>query len=163
MARLNFSPRGYAFQSGIDVLRKSAGAGLAALRTETSELRLKLEAYRKAGAFVAERDDEGHIIWDEEDRLQLEIKIGEEAMMELRKAFVVATYHHWERSVLRWAARNAQVMTLDGVGAKTKRLDHGKLRAAAEKAGFRADAHMSSVVALANFLKHGSAHWGEVA
>jgi hypothetical protein len=72
--------------------------------------------------------------------------------MELRKAFAIAAYHHWERSVQLWIE----------IDAPDKRNAQGykEISKAASKIGYPADVELPRVNALANTLKHNSKDCG---
>lgn len=103
MAELSFNLRGYIFQNGIEVLRRSAQTGLTALSNEDDKLDQQLKAYRQSGKFEGEHDDEGFIFWERDGILEHGIASANEAAAELRKAFAIAAYHFWERMVRSWS------------------------------------------------------------
>jgi hypothetical protein len=143
---LRFDPRGFEFQSGIDALQRSAEAGLSALSAEIKQLNQELRDYRQSGKFEGERDDDGVVIWDREDILDHEIDLVREAQMELRKAFAIAAFHQWERSVQRWIGQ--------ANGMTKPPHSYDKLSKAAAKLGYPVDAGLQQIVTLVNTLKH---------
>lgn len=154
MAKLPFDFSGYEFQRNLDVLRKSSQTGLAALSREINALQQQLEDYHRAGKFEGERDENGDLLWERDRVLNYEISVANDALVELRKAFAVAAYHHWERSVQQWIA------VFDGSDKKRTRYDHNRLLSAAKDAGYPPDPELVRVVSLANALKHNSERYG---
>ena len=159
----SFDVLGYEFQSGLDVLRKSAQAGLAALSREINALEQQLQDYRRVGEFEGERDEEGHVVWERDDVLNHEIAFADEACVELRKAFAIASLHHWERSVQRWIAQKNMTAASDGSYTRKKQPARGynELSKAARDVGYPADPELKCVVKLANTLKHNSEDRGK--
>ena len=60
-----FDLRGYQYQSGVDVLRKSAESGLAALAHEVRALERQLADYRRIGEFDGDCDEDGVVFGTE--------------------------------------------------------------------------------------------------
>lgn len=169
MAELPFNFLGYEFQSGLDVLRKSAQTGLAALSGKINALERQLQDYRRIGEFEGERDEEGHVLWERDDALDHEIAFADDARMELRKAFAIAIFHHWERSVQRWIAQENRTAASDGSDTPTKPPARGlkklrcfeKLSEAARDVGYPPHPELEHVVTLANTLKHNNEKHGK--
>src|SRR3546814_2456369 len=65
---------------------------------------------------------------------------------DLRKAYAVAIYHHWERSALQWTNR--------------KNEKHDDLARRVLAMGYPIDPHLHVVRDLANLLKHDNDRWG---
>ena len=158
MARFPFDVRGYQYQSDVDVLRKSAESGLAALAHEVRALEQQLEDYRRIGEFDGDRDEDGVVLWDRADLLSHEIAFACGALMELRKAFAIAAYHHWERSVQLWIVQTSEIGAPNSFDARRKRHARGyeDISKAASEIGCPADAELPRVAALANTIKHNS-------
>jgi hypothetical protein len=158
--------RVFEFQSALDLLRKSAQTGLAALRREINALGQQIEDYRRGGEFDGERDEEGSVLWERDDIISYEIDFGNKALLELRKAFAIAAYHHWERSVQRrWIAQESETAARDGSdgsGTRKKGLkSYKELSSAASIIGYETDSGLWRVMALANTLKHNSETYGK--
>jgi hypothetical protein len=149
-----FDVRGYQYQSDVDVLRKSAESGLAALAHEVRALEQQLEEYRRIGEFDGDRNEDGVVLWDREDLLSHEIAFACGALMELRKAFAIAAYHHWERSVQLWIVQTSEIAAPDSIDARRKRHARGyeDISKAASEIGYPADVELPRVAALANTL-----------
>jgi len=134
------------------VLRKSAASGLTALAHEVRALERQLADYRRNGEFDGDCDEDGVVLWDRADLLSHEIAFAYGALMELRKAFAIAAYHHWERSVQLW-------IEIDAPDKKNAR-EYKDISKAASKIGYPADVELPRVNALANMLKHNSKNSG---
>jgi hypothetical protein len=82
--------------------------------------------------------------------------------MELRKAFAIAAYHHWERSVQLWIVPTNEIAARDSFDARRKRHARGyeDISKAASEIGYPADVELPRVAALANTLKHNSKAYG---
>lgn len=152
MAPLEFHFHGYIFQSGVDVLLKSFTSAVTALNEEVERAAAESHEYRRAleqGAeWVGEVDDEGYVIWDQVDVLDAKVIEAREALMGLCKAFVLALYHQWERSIREWT----------GSGAHSK---HDTLARAVRARGVETHPRLDAVRDLVNALKHNSDAWGE--
>ncbi len=147
MAKFDFNLLGYAFQDVLKTMRSSFDLAAGALATEIVRAQAALSAYVAAvrmdpSAWVGERE-EGMILWDQSQVLDMNIANAEEALMHLRKAFVIAAYHHWERSARRWGK----------AGPKAR---HSQLSAASLAEGYPVDPRLEAVVSLVNTLKHNS-------
>jgi hypothetical protein len=154
MAKFPFNLQGYEFQGALDVLRKSSQAGLAALKHETIVLEQQLTDYLRVGEFEGERDEEGHVLWEQDQILNIKITDAYDAQMELRKAFAITAYHHWERSVQRWIAHKTGT-------ANGSKMAYKELSKAATDIGYSPDSGLCRVVKLANTLKHNSEDGGD--
>ncbi len=72
------------------------------MRAEQETAKQNLVAYQTAGDWIVEHDDDGNVMWDQETLLEMDIEASDEAIMALRKAFVMALYHHWERALRKY-------------------------------------------------------------
>jgi hypothetical protein len=157
-----FDLRGYEFQIAVDALRKSAETGSDALRGEIRVLEQQLEDYRRVGEFEGERDEEGNVLWDQDNVLRLNISLAYEALMELRKAFAIAAYHIWERSVQRWHEHERENVASGGTDSRKKGLHgHKGLSTAAREIGYPDNPELVRVMTLANAIKHNSTNSGK--
>lgn len=150
MVALVFNAHGFVFQSGLDILRSSFLEAEEALSSSLERAKDEAFAYQQAqeqgAGWVGERDDDGHIIWDQQTLLDNNVEVAQEANYAVRCAFAVSIYHHWERSALRW---------LD-----EKQLAHPTLVSKVRALGYKVDPKMDEIRLLVNALKHGNAHWG---
>lgn len=151
MVAFNFDPRAVFFHSGLDTIEQGYRA---AIRGITQEIdRKKAAAYdysrhiETGGEPVEERDDEGRLIWSNDDLLEATIHTAEDALMSLRKAYAIALYHYWERSALHWTGKTNE--------------KHDKLAALVAATGIPVDPRLHALRDLANLLKHASTKWGE--
>lgn len=147
MASLRFNLYGYVYQSGLDVLRRSYTVAAGAHAAEAARIRTNLDAYHRDGVWIGERDEDGTIIWDQEQILEFDIQAAEEAMLILRKTYVVAAYHHWEKCAQTW------------VGLKA-RGGHADLAKRARRANVPQSPDLERVYRLANTLKHSNDRTG---
>ncbi|QKN14340.1 hypothetical protein HR059_07630 [Sinorhizobium meliloti WSM1022] len=147
MAPLPFNLLGSIFESGIDALRESFISASQGLQQKVDEAAKAVEDYQtdlaNDGEWIGERDpDEGHVIWDQEQVLEFEIDAAREAHGELRKAYAVAAYHYWERSMRKYC--------------KDHKSKHPELVQKAIAEGFPISLDLNRVHRLANALKHNS-------
>lgn len=152
MAKLNFNMQGLVFQGGVDTLRSGFDTAVDALRSAWTRSQQDLEAYEAAVAadpsqWIGEEED-GHVLWEQSQMLEISIADAEEALLALRKAFVIAVYHHWERAARRWTLL-------------TVRADHKALSAGTLATGYPVNPKLEAVLHLVNTLKHDSATKGE--
>lgn len=157
--------RGYWFQRGIEVLRRSVQTGLVALDSEKDTLEQQLESYRQSGKFEGERDEDGSILWEQDMFFEHEIASVNEASAELRKAFAIAAYHFWERSVQSWIAHENGNGSAKAEAYNTpkqkKRIEFEDLCELTKVLGYSVSGKLVRVQALANMLKHNNERWGK--
>ncbi len=153
----SISIRGLAYQSGLDAIRLAAVTAEASLNAELACKRLELDAYDARPGFIGERED-GHILWELDQVLEMDIARLEEALPELRRAFALSAYHYWETAVYRWHHQE------HGNAAKKRLGPHDDLveeiRRLAQNApdlSFRVHPDLEAVAKLANVIKHTSA------
>lgn len=150
MVALNFSPHGVFFQSGLDIIEDGYAAAVSGITQEINRKKAAFYDYKRhlenGGLRTEERDDEGNLIWSQDDELQSVIEIAEDALTALRKAYAITIYHHWERSALQWSGRENE--------------KHDDLVCLVLKMGYPIDDRLNVVRYLANLLKHANDHWG---
>lgn len=151
MAALTFNMQGYAFQEGVRVLIAAHETAADALREEWQRAKDNALAYQdgvESGetAWIGERDEEGHVIWDQDQVHEMEIDSKIEGQAAMRKAFILTLYHHWERSARIWTGSDKR--------------DHDKLVQAVEAQGTTTHPKLAAVRDLANLLKHDNDKWG---
>lgn len=144
MANLVWNFQGYIFAEGIAALRAAYNKATQALEEELQSLRAEAYAYQQgleSGEvdWIGERED-GYVLWGQEQVYELEIASKQEGLCALRKAFVLAAYHHWERGARGWT--------------KSQKRDHSGLVKAVQKLGIEIHPHLEAVKDLANLLKH---------
>lgn len=149
MVKLGFDTRGYAFEAGMGVLRQGYASASKALNADIERVRFASAAYEASPEFIGERDDEGNILWEQGAILTMEQETVEEALEALRKAFVLAAYHHWERAIRAYTGSDQNAK-------------YRQLVARAELKGISPVPDMAKVYRLANTLKHNSGHHGAV-
>ena len=136
------------YVSGLDILCIAAEAGLKGLRTHRD---IKIEALQSLPEEVVvedfvDEDDVQHIVWSNTDDLEADIEMAADALNELRKAFCVAAYHHWERAVIEWWH--------DSNITKNPPRGFNDIKTYAEQLGIPVDEDLGKVVALTNLIKH---------
>ncbi|CUW48566.1 hypothetical protein [Novacetimonas hansenii] len=136
------------YVSGLDILCIAAEAGLKGLRTHRD---IKIEELQSLPEEIAvedfvDEDDVQHIVWSNADDLETDIEMAADALNELRKAFCVAAYHHWERAVIEW--------WYDSNLTKNPPRSFNDIKAYAEQLGIPVDEDLGKVVALTNLIKH---------
>jgi hypothetical protein len=144
MVALSFNLQGFSYQQGIDSLQVGFATSTAALAERCAKLRVDLQAYNDlvsaGGERIGEWED-GHRLWEQDQVLTMQIEDAEASVMDMRKACVLAAYHHWERAARRWSSAK------DGA-------NHADLVAATKRQGYPIDGRLEGVRALANTLKH---------
>lgn len=141
MVRLNFDARGYAFQAGLNVLRESYVSASTALAASVERVNAEAVTYIASDEFIGERDDDGYVLWEQGQVLDMQRETAQEALMAFRRAYAIALYHYWEREI--------QTNTESGTSA-----DYEKLVKRAADKGILIDARLGMVRDLANALKH---------
>ncbi|MEG8053137.1 hypothetical protein QP185_07570 [Sphingomonas aerolata] len=150
MVALNFNAHALAFEPGLDTIEQGYEAAVSGITQEINRKKAAFYDYSRhienGGEPTGERDDDGVLIWSQDQLLQGTIFVAEEALMSLRKAYAVAIYHHWERSALQWTNR--------------KNEKHDVLARRVLAMGYPIDPHLHVVRDLANLLKHDNDRWG---
>lgn len=150
MVDLRFNMHRIFFESGLDTIEHGYSAAVSGITQEINNKKAASYDYARhlenGGSPTEERDDEGYLIWSEDQNLESDIEIAEEALMVMRKSYAITIYHHWERSALQWTG-------------KTKER-HDNLVDLVRRIGYPIDDQLASVQFLANLLKHANGHWG---
>ena len=156
MAKLNFSMRGFIYESGLDCLRDSFTAAVEGIQVK---LREESEAWdSETGDYGIETQfaENGSVVFDPGDVYSYKVEALEDAHVELRKAFAIAIYHFWERKMRTYG--------------KLEKGNHKIFTEVAESLGIMIPSEFARVYRLANALKHNSAgtlnklhdEWSEV-
>lgn len=160
MVPINFNMVGYDFSRGVRVLKEGYASAILALEQKSDALGTQLLEYREhlahGGEPDEERDDEGFLLWDRERLLEMDLEVCSAGLGEVRKAFVIALYHHWERAVRKDTGYNKPY--------------HEELLEAAAAAQIPVQPDLEKVRHLVNTLKHNNEkrgtqllkHWPEV-
>lgn len=150
MVVLSFNAHAFSFESGLDTIEQGYEAAVGGITLEINRKKAAFYDYSRhienGGAPTEERDDDGGLIWSQDQLLQGTIFVAEEALMSLRKAYAVAIYHHWERSALQWTNRKSE--------------KHDDLARRVLAMGYPIDPRLHIVRDLANLLKHDNDRWG---
>jgi len=150
MVQINFNWWGYTFQEGINVLRQSFISARDALNRDVELAREEAIGYQESvDQGLIEPDieyEDGIAILDHADVLQMHVETAEDGAMALRKAFVIAAYHLWERSARGWT--------------KSEHGKHPKLIALTLAQGYPISQKLDAVRDLVNLLKHAREKWG---
>lgn len=141
MVKLSFDARGYAFKAGLNVLREGYISASTALAANVERVKAEAVTYEASDEFIGERDDDGYVLWEQSQVLDMQRETAEEALMALRRAYAIVLYHYWEREI--------QTYTESRTSA-----DHEKLKKRATDKGILIDARLGAVRDLANALKH---------
>ncbi len=153
LAPLNFNFHGYDYERGITVLSEGLSAASEALEDKRASAETAWKIYEDGVmsgelAEEEERDEEtGSLLWSKSLAFEYDIKLIDEGIGALRKAFVVALYHHWERIVFQW--------TEAPIGS-----DHKKLVGRVRARGVELPEQFEHIYLLNNILKHNSAKAG---
>lgn len=144
MTSLSWNYQGYVYQEGVSVLISAYYAAARALHEEWERAKEEASAYQEGVAsgergWIGEMED-GHVLWDQDQVHEMEIKLKLEGQSALRKAFALSTYHHWERGARTWTGNHDR--------------DHEKLVNAVKAMGIEVSPRLVAVKDLANLLKH---------
>jgi len=143
MAALSFDLRHFEFDHGVQLLKQGFEAARDALLNEIERIKADARAYEEelanGGAWIGEMED-GHKLWDQSDLYEAKTDDAHRALYEVRRAFVIALYHHWERSAIGWLGRNDAT--------------HEELERYCADSGFGPAPNLGAVRYLANHLKH---------
>ena len=143
MATLGFDARRFEFDHGVRLLKQGYEGARDALLKEIERIRADARSYEEGlangGEWIGERED-GHVLWDQTDVYEAETEDAHRALYEVRRAFIIALYHHWERSAARW------------LGNDDAR--HEQLERYCASSGFGPSPDLNAVRCLANHLKH---------
>lgn len=136
--------RQYQFEHGLRMLEKGYIAARDSLQAEIDHIAAEALAYEDAlangGEWIGEYED-GHILWEQSKLYDAQTDDVHNALFEIRKAFIIALYHHWEHSASTWR----------GGGYAS----HKKLTEYCAEAGYHPSPELDAVRCLANHLKHG--------
>jgi hypothetical protein len=150
MAQFSFNALGYWFQSSINILWRSYECARTALEDDIERAAETAVAYQQArdeGAeFIGEKDEFGGTIWDQQDVLNHQYEMAQDALRSLRRAYVISLYHHWERGARAWT--------------KSPKGNHEELVPKVEALGMKVEQEVHTLRILANLLKHDSDKWG---
>lgn len=142
-----FDAHGYDYGRSLAILDDTLTAAEQGLEDRRARLAADLADYETSGVRIGEWADGGQKIWDQSDVYEFDIELVDEGLANLRKSYVIAFYHSWERMVGRWA----------DVGSKA---NHKELRRAVENKGVGPHPRLDAVRDLNNALKHNSKDYG---
>ncbi|WP_438852497.1 hypothetical protein [Brevundimonas nasdae] len=150
MVAFVFNAHGYAYQQGVLSLQRAYQSANDALTTELDVAKEQAATYdhnvENGMPRIQQVDDDGYVIFDEADALNMNISAADAALGEMRKAFVLAIYHHWERGARLWTG-----------------LKHGKMTTiagAVEALGYPIAPGLLGLNNLANLIKHANPEGG---
>jgi hypothetical protein len=143
MAKIPFDFRHYTYSHGLRMLEKGYTAARDALLAEMERIETEARVYEESlangGEWIGERED-GHILWEQSQVYDAQIRDTVQALAEVRAAFVIALYHHWERSAAEWMGSDST---------------HEQLAKFCASMGYGPSPDLDAVRHLANHLKHG--------
>lgn len=138
----------WVFSRRLDIIHQAFVAARRALDAAFAEQQDSLKEYLEEVAngldAIEEHDEDGHLLWSQDQVLRMRIEDAAEALQSLSKATVISAYHIWED-----AARN-----FTGRGQNAK---HAALVEALAKRGVEAHSDLDWITRLVNTLKHGNA------
>lgn len=149
MAKLDFNFWAFDYEHRITVMADTLASAEAALDAKSAEIEAiakKYEADVTAGIIEDEEEydgDTGSLIWSRSWGYDQDLEVINEGLVSLRKAFVVALYHHWERTAQRWT------------GVDSTKGNYALLKAVREK-NVSPPERLQHVYHLNNVLKHNS-------
>jgi hypothetical protein len=144
---VGFDAYGHDFGRSLMILDDTLTAAEQGLEEKRARLVEEFANYEVSGKRIGEWDEDGRKVWEQSDIYQFDLELVDECLVNLRKSYVIAFYHTWERMVVRWA----------GVG---QRANHNELRRGVESKGVRPHARLDAVRDLNNALKHNSRGFG---
>lgn len=153
MAKLDFNFWASDYEHRLTVLADTLAAAEGALNAKSAEIEAlakKYEADVEAGIVPNEEEYEeetGAMIWSRSWGYDQDLEVINEGLVSLRKAFVVALYHHWERTAQRWT------------GVDSTSGNYALLQAVRDK-GRSPPNRLQHVYHLNNVLKHNSQKFG---
>lgn len=143
---LSFNALGYEFRNGLRIIENSFRASEAALLDEIERAMDDAFAHQQSqeqgAAWIGERDDDGYILWDQQTLLDFRVEDARAALREIRNAFAIVIYHHWERSALRWTGLTKG--------------NHDTILKKSMALGYPVHEHLERTRLLINTLKHDS-------
>ena len=147
---LAFDMGAYAYSAAMTAIGLMYEAARNALENEHQNLEIAKEDYlhrlEQGGDPIGEWED-GHKLWDQEDKYRLDQLALEDALDELRVTSVIAIYHAWERHMPNSDGRQRG---FDG------------LIADAQKSDVSVHPDIGALRAAANYFKHGGNHWRQL-
>lgn len=143
MAPFTFNFVSYAFESGLTVVERGYVAARDAINAEIDIIEANARAYEQHVAEGGERIGEwedGHLLWEKSQLYEAEINDAREVLYEVRKTFIIALYHFWERSAAGWKGSEGS---------------HAELAEFCREHGYGPSPELDAVRYLVNFFKHG--------
>jgi len=141
----DFSGRMFAHR--LNIIHQAFVAAGRALRELVDEQRTALTDYEEELAAglepIEERDEDGHLLWSQDQVLLVQIEDAVEALQSLHKATVITAYHAWEDAARRFTGKDQ--------GAK-----HPDLVLALGNRGIAVPEDLGWITLLVNTLKHGN-------
>lgn len=144
---LPFNATGYRFGVALSMLREALLAAERGLRAKRSDIEKKLAKYEQSGEFIGEYEDD-HKLWEQSDFYKADIEQINEALADVRKPYVIALFHTWERMALSYGK------------PRSGKPSYSDLKLALEAKGVRIHPELNAVRALNNALKHNSQEFG---
>lgn len=149
MADLTPYIRAFQLQDGIRTLMRSFNTSHETLQGAAEEAE---DAWSKHERAIGDGPDavgwtDGYAILTTTDLLKLRMVNAWAAASELRAAFIIALYHHWERCVYLWGDRRS-----------SSHADHVRVM---KGLGYPPDPDLEKVYRLASLLKHNSDRHGD--
>lgn len=138
---------GYLFARRLDLVHQAFVTSRAALVGLISEQEERLAEYLEDVAAgmepIERRDEDGHLLWHEDQLLEMRVADANEALQTIHKAIVISAYHVWEDATRRFTKKSNHAKHSDLIGALRAR-------------GIAAHEDLGWIVVLVNLLKHGN-------
>lgn len=140
-----FDVLAYVYREGIDRLEEGFSAAIGGLQDRRDQLSAELgdyEAHLEAGGEVQGEwdEDNGGWLYRADDLLRLRMDEAETTLRDLRHAYIVMIYHHWERSMQRRLDKRPK--------------NHAELVKCLEAKGCLLDERLAGLHLLVGVLKH---------
>ncbi len=149
MAKLDFNFWAFDYDRRITVMADTLATAEAALDAKSAEIAAVRDKHEQdvsdgiVGDDTEYDEDTGAVMWSRSWGYDQDLEVINEGLVALRKAFVVALYHHWEKTVQKWA----------DIKSNAK---HAKLYKAVRDKGVTPPDRLEHVYHLNNVLKHNS-------
>lgn len=150
MAPLSFNVIGFTFVKRMKALYESYRVAAKELTISLGAKVRQLEDYKlgvtNGSPPIEERDEDGYLLWSQEQVLELDIDAINDALHGLRNSFAIAVFHAWEASI--------QMQSRFKAGEKATIKSYNELVKAASLMNIQVQPELRKICTLVNLLKH---------
>lgn len=166
MVKFNFNPLGVRYQEGLRHIHIAYSSSYRALDEQLDSMIGEQFTYqerleRGEVEWVGERDEDGHLLWSQEQLNDAAVDECAQSIPTLNKGFIPVLYHHWERGARLLIAVHRPPRNPEGNAWKYIR-EHSELAALLVQLGVTVDPKLDTLVILNNALKHNNARYGRL-